>query len=151
MYRNDGTGRLRFARHFVRYSYENQRSDALPRRLVAERRYAAPCCVDERNMSSLARAPSDAAQRRMDGRPEASDAWSDASGEWPGANDEQPEANGQRSKASDRLHSIRVRAARVRDRIRRLQSFPQYRCDPEMQVWVRLYMQLEGMLGHVSR
>lgn len=137
VYRNDGTGRLRLARHCIRYSYENQNSDPALRQVAADRRHATECCAEERRRLSLARAPLAAAQRGVDDWPKAGGGWPEVSDGWP--------------EASDRLDSIRARAARVRDRIRRLQSFPQYRCDPEMHMWVRLYMQLEGMLGHVIR
>jgi len=99
VYRNDGTGRLRLARHCVRYSYENQNLCRDP----ALRPHATQHCV------------------------------------------------GARPEAGDRLQPIIAKAARVRDRMRRLQSFPQYRCDPEMHMWVRLYRQVEDLLAHMVR
>jgi hypothetical protein len=129
VYRNDGAGSLRLARRCVRYSFEDLRSDQALARHAACRRHAPDGCVGESRRLPLARLPLDAGQRRVDVWPESSDEW---------------------SKTTDRLRSAKARAARVRDRIRRLQSFSQYRCDPEAHMWVRLYRQLEGMLGHMT-
>lgn len=50
---------------------------------------------------------------------------------------------------NDRPQYIEARALRIRERIRRLQNYPEYWCDPEIQAWIRLYRRVEHVLGQL--